>query len=148
MQKEVDNKNNKLLSEMEAAQRQIGKQVSGLQATVQRNYRKSAEDTKQAMDRLRDEILGALVGDTADLIAALDLNENVRVVPTNASRYIFVQLCIRHINYHKLFLYNNYLIETKKPKLRPRFGPGTKKIPAERTQQEVHQNYWKHWKVV
>jgi len=81
------------LAEMAAAQRQIGDQVSGLQAVVVAELRevvkKSADETGQAMGRVRNQILGALTEDTAQLIAALALNENVVVVPTNASRYVF-----------------------------------------------------------
>ena len=42
------------------------------------------------MDRMRDEILGAVVGETAGLVDALDLNENVSVLPTDDSRYLFI----------------------------------------------------------
>ena len=75
MRKAADERANavdKKLVEMSAVQRQIGEQVSGLREMV----KKSAEETKQAMDRQRDQILGALVEDTTELIAALDLNEN------------------------------------------------------------------------
>jgi len=90
MQKEVDERENTVdskLAEMEAAQRQIGEQVAELRGVVESNYKKSAEDTNQAIDRVRDEILGALVDDTAGLIAALASNENVWV-GTDESRYL------------------------------------------------------------
>jgi len=82
MRKAADDRENAVdakFTEMAATQRQIGEQVAELRATVESNYKKSAEDTNQAMDRMRSEILGALVGDTAQLVDALDLNENVRV---------------------------------------------------------------------
>jgi len=76
------------LAEMAAAQRQIGEHVAELQGVVESNYEKSAKDTKQAMDRVRDDIMGALVGDTSQLVDALDLNENVAVLSIDDSRYL------------------------------------------------------------
>ena len=91
MQKEVDERENTVdskLAEMEAAQRQIGEQVAELRGVVESNYKKSAEDTNQAIDRVRDEILGALVDDTAGMIAAIASNENVGVLSIDDSRYL------------------------------------------------------------
>ena len=82
----MDNK----LAEMAATQRQIGDKVTAeLQAAIDRNCKKSAEETRHVLDRLRSDILDAVVGDTADLIAALALNENVWVMPRDDSRSVF-----------------------------------------------------------
>ena len=77
------------LVEMGTAQRQIGEQVAEFLKVVERNCLQSAEKTRQAMDRVRDDILGTVVGDTAELVAALALNENVLVRTDYAnSRYL------------------------------------------------------------
>ena len=89
------------LAKLEAAQRQIGEQVvAELRATLDLktaavDFDCAFEKTRQALDRVRDEILGALVEDTAGLIAAFALNENVGLVPTDVSRYL--QLLFRYI---------------------------------------------------
>ena len=91
----------KKLAEMAATQCQIGEQVSGLQAMAFAELREvvkqSADETRQAMDRQRDHILGALAEDTAGsgLITALVMNKNVRIA-TVESRYLpicFIYIC-------------------------------------------------------
>jgi len=64
---EVDTK----LAKLTAAQRQIGDQIG-----------------EQAAGRVRSEISGALVDDTAGLVTALAVNANVAVMPIVASRYL------------------------------------------------------------
>ena len=51
---------NSKLAKLEAAQRQIGDQVTELLATVERNCKQSAEETKQTMDQMRSEIMEAV----------------------------------------------------------------------------------------
>ena len=45
-------------------------------------------------DRVCNQILGSLVVDTAQLIAGLILNVNVRVVPIDKSRYLQLFIAI------------------------------------------------------
>ena len=73
---------------------QIGEQFVELRGMVERNAtnfggapKASAKETGQAMNPQRDEIVCVLVGDTAELIAALALNKNV-YVDTDESRYL------------------------------------------------------------
>ena len=55
------------LAEMAAAmQRQLESQVVELQAIVERNCKKSAEEMGQALDRVRNEILDALATKQAE----------------------------------------------------------------------------------
>ena len=93
MRKAIDERENTVdakLAEMVVAQRQIGEHVAELQGVVESNYEKSAKDTNQSMDRVRDEILGALADDTAGLIAALASNENVAVGTDESGYLLFI----------------------------------------------------------
>ena len=88
MRNAVDGRENAVdvkLAEMAAMHRQIRAQGIELRALVT----VSAEETGQTLDLLRSDILGELVEDTAQLVAALAVNkDNVWVVPTDVLRYL------------------------------------------------------------
>ena len=84
MQKTADERANAVDSKLA----EIGTQFAELRVVVERSSKQSIEETGLTIDRVRDEILGALIEDTAGLIAALALNENVAVWLTDVSRYL------------------------------------------------------------
>ena len=61
------------LAEM-ATQRHLESQVVELQATVERNCKQSAEETRKALDRVRNEIIGAIATKQAESSKPVYLN--------------------------------------------------------------------------
>ena len=87
------------LAEMEVTQRQIGAQIAELRGVVEQNAADFGNDFKEARltrNQVRDEILGAMGEETADLIDGLALNANVRVhTEYSASMYcVCNQFCL------------------------------------------------------